>query len=94
MHRGTVSSEESAPGSVTGEPPAPLPRCDMQQEKSPGGPSGTAHKIEGANCLKVGIIWDARKKHLATVQNYGVLLGGTKGRWFEEEQVWENKRMR
>lgn len=52
MHRGTVSSEESAPGSVTGEPPAPLPRCDMQHEESPGGLSGTAHKIEGANCLE------------------------------------------
>lgn len=45
MHRGTVSSGESAPGSVTGEPPAPLPRCDVQQEQSPGGLSGTAHKI-------------------------------------------------
>lgn len=39
-------------------------------------------------------MWDAREKHLVTVQNYGVLLGETKGRWFEEEQVWENKRMR
>lgn len=24
----------------------------MQQEKSPGGLSGTAHEIEGANCLE------------------------------------------
>lgn len=47
-----VSSEEAAPGSVTEEPPAPLPRCDMQQEKSLGGLSGTAHKIEAANCLE------------------------------------------
>lgn len=47
MHRGTVSSEESAPGSVTAEPPAPLPRCDVQQEQSPGGLSGTTHKIGG-----------------------------------------------
>lgn len=52
MNRGTVSPEESAPGSVTGEPPAPLPGCDMQQEKLPGGLAGTAHKIGGANCLE------------------------------------------
>lgn len=35
-----------------------------------------------------------KRKASVTVQNDGVLLGGTKGRWFEEEQVWENKRMR
>lgn len=74
MHRGTVSSEESAPGCVTGEPPAPLPRCDKQQEKSPGG----TQKLRGLTAQNIWVIWDAREKHLWLYKMMGCSWEGLK----------------
>lgn len=58
------------PGSVTGEPSAPLPKCDMQQAKSTKRLSETAYKIEGDNCLQnVGhILLDTGEEHLVIVK--------------------------
>lgn len=88
-----VSSEEAAPGSVTEEPPAALPRCDMQQEKSPGGLSGTAHKIEGANCLENMGYMGCRGKVSCDCTKFMECSweAGTKGRCFRRNKYGKIK---
>lgn len=61
-----TASPPLPPDSVTGEPSALSPKCDMHQDKSTERLSETAYKIEGDNCLQnVGhILLDTGEEHL------------------------------